>query len=84
MCASLIQASDGIEGHLLSPCGYCKAYKLHVAELLLQELSILETLPFDRRVVQLYGSCTQGTNIQLVLEYMQVTISQCKYLCLPN
>ena len=39
----------------------------------LQELKILEMLPFDRRVVQLYGSCTQGSNIQLVLEFMQVT-----------
>lgn len=39
----------------------------------LQELKILEMLPFDRRVVQLYGSCTKGDNIQLVLEFMQVT-----------
>ena len=35
-------------------------------------------LPFDRRVVQLYGSCTQDGNILLVLELMQVTDDCCK------
>lgn len=52
----------------------------------LQEQKILEMLPFDRRVVQLYGSCTKGDNIQLVLEFMQVTTHQCKYplfACVP-
>ena len=57
----------------------CKALKLHVIGLPLQELKILEMLPFDRRVVQLYGSCTKGSNILLVLELMQVTVSRCKY-----
>ena len=37
-------------------------------------------LPFDRRVVQLYGSCTQHGNILLVLEFMKVTLSPCNYL----
>ena len=41
----------------------------------LQELRILEMLPFDRRIVQFYGSCTKGSNILLVLELMQVTAS---------
>ena len=58
--------------------------KLRVAVLPLQELDILQILPFDRRVVQLYGSCTQGTNIQLVLEYMQVTLVCASTLGLPK
>ena len=40
----------------------------------MQELSILERLPFDPRVVQLYGSCTQDGNVLLVLEFMQVRV----------
>ena len=43
---------------------------------MLQELSILEMLPYDRRVVQLYGSCTQEGNILLVLEFMEVPACQ--------
>ena len=46
----------------------------------LQELRILEMLPFDRRVVQFFGSCTQDGKILLVLEFMQVTFSCCKQL----
>ena len=34
-------------------------------------------LPFDRRIVQLYGSCTKDSNILLVLELMQVTFGWC-------
>ena len=45
----------------------------------LQELKILEVLPLDRRVVQLYGHCTKGDNILLVLELMQVNVSWCNY-----
>lgn len=47
--------------------------------MLLQELRILEMLPFDQRIVQLYGSCTKDGNILLVLELMQVTFCWCKY-----
>ncbi|DBA93955.1 TPA: ubiquitin-protein ligase E3 Brl2 [Trebouxia sp. C0004] len=36
-----------------------------------QELSVLEALPFHDNVVQLHGSYTQHGNIILVLEYMQ-------------
>ena len=43
----------------------------------MQELKILETLPFDKNVVQFHGSCAQDGNILLVLEYMQVTINPC-------
>lgn len=46
----------------------------HPVACALQELSILERLPFDRRVVQLYGSCTQEGNVLLVLEFVQVRL----------
>ncbi|KAL3150425.1 hypothetical protein ABBQ32_000261 [Trebouxia sp. C0010 RCD-2024] len=36
-----------------------------------KELSILEMLPFDNGVVQLYGSCSLDGNILLVLEFME-------------
>ena len=49
----------------------------------LQELKILEMLPFDRRIVQLYGSCTHDNNILLVLELMEVIMRQCK-VALPG
>ena len=39
----------------------------------LQELRILEMIPFDNRVVKLYGSCTLDNNIVLVLEFMEVS-----------
>jgi len=39
----------------------------------LQELQILESLPFDKHVVEFHGSYTQDDNIYMVLEFMQVT-----------
>ena len=38
----------------------------------LQELRILETLPFSKNVVQFHGSYTENDNILLVLEFMRV------------
>lgn len=61
-------------------CVFCSALvgapslHKHPVACALQELSILERLPFDRRVVQLYGSCTQEGNVLLVLEFMQVRV----------
>ena len=46
----------------------------------MQELKILEMLPYDRRIVQYYGSCNQDGNILLVLEFMQVPPTA-HYLC---
>ena len=40
--------------------------------LYLQELRILETLPFSKNVVQFHGSYIQDDNILLVLEFMKV------------
>ena len=39
----------------------------------LQELRILEMIPFDNTVVKLYSSCTLDNNIVLVLEFMEVS-----------
>lgn len=39
----------------------------------LQELQILESLPFDKHVVEFHGSYSQDDNIYMVLEFMQVT-----------
>ncbi len=53
----------------------CPAVQASLAQdilLPLQELHVLETLPFDDNIVQFHGSYTQHGNILLVLEYMQV------------
>ncbi|KAL3138988.1 hypothetical protein ABBQ32_005793 [Trebouxia sp. C0010 RCD-2024] len=36
-----------------------------------KELTILEMIPFDKRIVRLYGSCSLDSNILLVLEFME-------------
>ena len=46
-----------------------------------QELRILEKIPFDRRVVQLYGSCSLDGHTLLVMEFMEVTYLSDRQCC---
>ena len=43
---------------------------------LLQELRVLETLGYNRNIIQLYGSYVKDGNLMLLLEYMQVRFCQ--------
>ena len=38
---------------------------------MLQEISILKALNYDKSIVQFYGACLQGNNLTLVQEYME-------------
>ena len=63
----------------------CAAH-LSTSQLQLQELRILEMIPFNKRVVQFLGSCSLDGNILLVMEFMEVTYLSGKHrllrLCL--
>ena len=64
--------------HFVSHCTHSKEC-MSVGQLaivievsLLQELRVLETLGYNRNIIQLYGSYIKGGNLMLLLEYMQV------------